>query len=201
MRQALAALLGPADGVTVVGQAADAAQALALCKTLCPDVLLLDVRLLVQGGENIKAILSCKSGPRMVLFADDDQVNAAVAGIGAGAAGCLFRDAELREVLTTLRRVHAREVVMPATVMQAFAQQKREAAAITEALTKRELDVLCLLADGQANKQIGSQLGLAEGTVKVYVGNILGKLGVTNRTAAVLRATDSGLLCACQYAS
>jgi two-component system nitrate/nitrite response regulator NarL len=201
MRQALALLLGPADGVTVVGQAAHAPRTSELCKALRPDVLLLDVSLLVQGGASIKRILTRSSSPRVVLFAADDQVNAAAVGMKAGAVGCLFRNAELRGVLHTLRRVHAGEMIIPAKVMQVVAQQNRGTTSTTEALTKRELDVLCLLAEGQTNKQIGYQLGLAEGTVKVHVGNILGKLGVSTRTKAVVWAIDTGFLCSCQYAS
>ncbi|QLG13279.1 response regulator transcription factor (plasmid) [Deinococcus sp. D7000] len=196
VRQGLASLLALEDDVEVVGQAENGLEALHLAEELKPDVVLMDVRMPVMDGVQATGELRRRGGPPVVLLTTFEEVEDMTGGLNAGAAGYLFKSAEIEEILDALWRVHRGERVIHPRVAQALARQLRVPAPVAAAapLTEREQEVLRGLAAGHPNKRIGSQMGISEGTVKVHVSNILAKLSVGNRTEAVLRAQELGLL-------
>lgn len=196
VRQGLASLLDLEDDVQVLAQAENGRQALDLAGELRPDVVLMDVRMPVMDGIQATAEFRRRNGPPVVLLTTFEEVEDMTGGLNAGAAGYLFKSAEIDEILDALWRVHRGEKVIHARVAQALARQLRLPARLepSGALTGREVQVIRALAAGQPNKRIGQQMGISEGTVKVHVSNILAKLGAGNRTEAVRRAIDLGLL-------
>lgn len=196
VRQGLASLLDLEDDVEVLAQAENGRQALLLADELRPDVVLMDVRMPVMDGIQATAELRRRNGPPVVLLTTFEEVEDMTGGLNAGAAGYLFKSAEIDEILDALWRVHRGEKVIHPRVAQALAQQLRVPARLepSGALTEREVQVVRALAAGQPNKRIGQQMGISEGTVKVHVSNILAKLGAGNRTEVVRRAMELGLL-------
>ncbi|WP_234009244.1 response regulator transcription factor [Deinococcus sp. NW-56] len=196
VRQGLASLLDLEDDVQVLAQAENGQQALHLADELRPDVVLMDVRMPVMDGIQSTAEFRRRNGPPVVLLTTFEEVEDMTGGLNAGAAGYLFKSAEIDEILDALWRVHRGEKVIHPRVAQALAQQLRVPARLepSGALTEREVQVIRALAAGQPNKRIGQQMGISEGTVKVHVSNILAKLGAGNRTEAVRRAMELGLL-------
>ncbi|MBB6017168.1 response regulator [Deinococcus radiopugnans] len=196
VRQGLASLLDLEDDVQVLAQAENGRQALHLADELRPDVVLMDVRMPVMDGIQATAEFRRRNGPPVVLLTTFEEVEDMTGGLNAGAAGYLFKSAEIDEILEALWRVHRGEKVIHPRVAQALAQQLRVPARLEPSglLTEREVQVIRALAAGQPNKRIGQQMGISEGTVKVHVSNILAKLGAGNRTEAVRRAMELGLL-------
>ena len=191
VRQGLALLLDLEDDVEVVGQAEDGLEALHLAQQLRPDVVLMDVRMPVIDGVRATEEFHRRGGPPVVLLTTFEEVEDMAGGLNAGAAGYLFKSAEIEEILEALHRVHRGEQAIHPRVAQVLARQLQSPA---PSLTEREQEVLRGLAAGQTNKQIAEQMGISEGTVKVHVSNILAKLGAGNRTEAVLLAGELGLL-------
>ncbi|MBI0446900.1 response regulator transcription factor [Deinococcus sp. DB0503] len=191
VRQGLALLLDLEDDVEVVGQAEDGLEALHLAQQLRPDVVLMDVRMPVIDGVRATEEFHRRGGPPVVLLTTFEEVEDMAGGLNAGAAGYLFKSAEIEEILEALHRVHRGEQAIHPRVAQVLARQLQSPA---PSLTEREQEVLRGLAAGQTNKQIAEQMGISEGTVKVHVSNILAKLGAGNRTEAVLLAGELELL-------
>lgn len=196
VRQGLALLLDLEDDVEVVGQAEDGLEALHLAQQLRPDVVLMDVRMPVIDGVRATEEFRRRNGPPVVLLTTFEEVEDMAGGLNAGAAGYLFKSAEIEEILEALHRVHRGEQAIHPRVAQVLARQLQAPASVipSAALTEREKEVLKALAAGQPNKRIAVQMGISEGTVKVHVSNILAKLGAGNRTEAVLLAGELGLL-------
>lgn len=219
VRQGLASLLDLEDDVQVVAQAEHGARALELAQALNPDVILMDVRMPVMDGVSATAELRRRGGPPVVLLTTFEEVEDMTGGLNAGARGYLFKSAEIEEIVAALQRVHRGEQVIHPRVAQLLAQHltrtppaaqtfhpQRSGVSRGETdggrssrpregvLTEREVQVVRALAAGHPNKRIASQMGISEGTVKVHVSSILGKLNAGNRTEAVRRAADLGLL-------
>ncbi|MEA2384326.1 MAG: hypothetical protein QOH72_4297 [Solirubrobacteraceae bacterium] len=201
VRQGLRTFLELQDGMDVVGEAADGEEAVALVERTAPDVLLLDLVMpRVDGLEAIARIRACAPATRILVltsFADDHTVLPAVR---AGAAGYLLKDVQPPELAGAIRTVHAGEALLAPAVatmlVEQLAAEDGAGGARTTAhghLTPRELEVLAELARGRANKAIAFDLGVSERTVKTHVSNILGKLGVSDRTQAAVYAVEHGL--------
>jgi NarL family two-component system response regulator LiaR len=197
VRRGLRTFLELQDEIEVVGEAEDGEQALAEAERLDPDVILLD--LVMPRVDGIAALhgLSDRSPRSRVIvlttFLDDDKLLPAVR---AGAAGYLLKDVEPKQLVDAIRTVHAGEALLhPAAAARVMAELvesgRPEPAAL---LTPRESEVLALIARGQPNKVIARELGVSEKTVKTHVSNLLGKLGVTDRTQAALYAVREGLV-------
>ncbi|WIX91796.1 response regulator transcription factor [Amycolatopsis sp. DG1A-15b] len=202
-REALATLLATHDGIAVVGEAGNGADALREAASLAPDVVLMDLRMPVLDGVAATRRLRVEHpGTRVIAlttFDDDEDVFAA---LRAGAVGYLLKDvSSARLVEAVLAAARGESVLQPsvaAKVLARFAQlpdaPEPRPQPLVVPLSERELDVLRLLADGRSNREIAAALFLAEGTVKNHVTNVLGKLGARDRTQAALRARDLGLL-------
>ena len=185
------------DDIDVVGEAADGSEGVAMARRLEPDVVLMD--LLMPNMDGLTAIARIKAEKpsievvAMTSFIEEEKVTAA---LEAGATGYLLKDASADEVAAAIREAMAGEMHLDPQVSRLLAQRMRAKPAPdpVEPLTERERDVLRLVAKGMSNKEIAYELGIAEGTARTYVSNILGKLGLTSRTQAALYAVEHKLV-------
>jgi DNA-binding NarL/FixJ family response regulator len=201
VRKGVRSLLELADDIEVLAEASDGAAAIEMVPELKPDVLLLDIRMPGKTGIDVLEELggTGQLPPTIILttFDDDDLV---LAGIRAGARGYLLKDVALEELLTAVRTVaDGGTLVKPAVterLMKGLAQMRTEFSSLPtpDPLTERETEILRLMAGGYSNKEIANALNVAEGTIKNHVSNILSKFGVRDRTRAVLKALESGLI-------
>ncbi len=197
IREGLASLLALVPDLTVVGKAADGREALALVAEQAPDVVLMDVRM--PGMNGVAATREIRARyPRthvIVLTTFDDEY--VFESLRAGASGYLLKNADPDHLATAIRAVHAGDSILdPAVTRKVIRRATRPEAepVLTERLTRREREVLRLMAEGASNAEIAERLCLAEGTVKNHVSHILGKLGARDRTHAVRLAVEWGLL-------
>ena len=196
VRQGLRMFLGLDPELEVIGEARDGAEALQRAHELHPDVVLIDLLMPVMDG--IAAIGAIRRElPDVEVIAltsvlDDSSV---IGAVRAGAIGYLLKDTEADDLCRAIKAAAAGQVQLSP---KAAARLMREVRApdSPETLTEREVDVLRLLALGQANKQIAGNLRIGEKTVKTHVSNILAKLGVPSRTQAALYAVRIGLVAA-----
>jgi DNA-binding NarL/FixJ family response regulator len=197
-RAGLAALLEGADAVEVVAQAGGAAEALGTFARARPDVVLMDMHMPgTNGAECTRQLLASHPGVRVIALTTFDDDETVLAAIKAGAQGYLLKDATADQLVGAIHSVASGQSAMDPGVLHKVLGELRRAAgeAGTEphGLSERELHVLRGLMDGKSNKEIGHELSIAEGTVKNHLTSIFGKLGVTDRTSAALRARDLGL--------
>lgn len=202
LRDGLTALLELEDDVEIAGVASNGLEALELAQTTSADVVLMDVRMPVMDGIETTRNFVGQGGPPVVLLTTFEEVEDMTGGLNAGAHGYLFKSATIEEILHALKSAVKGEKVIHPRVAQHLARQmtrpeiqiKPTIQAQPSDFTQRELEILQGMAQGQSNKQIANEFGISEGTVKVHVGNILTKLGVQNRTQAVLRANELRIL-------
>ena len=203
-REALATLLGLHSQLEIVGEAGDGEAGVALAQTLRPDVVLMDLRMPgMSGVEATRRLRSLVPEARVLVlttFEDDDEV---LAAIEAGAAGYMLKASPAEKLVeaicTVMRGGSPLEPSVASKVMAELArlsrrQSEERCQRLADPLSARELEVLRALCEGLSNKEIGSKLGLTEGTVKNHMTQVLSKLGVLDRTQAALRAHALGLL-------
>lgn len=188
VRQGLAVLLEVQDDITLVGQAADGAEAVSLAVARNPDVLLLDLKLPVLDGLGVLAELRARGirTKTLVLTSAAGPTGPALA-LQAGAAGFLFKDVDPDALVRAIRSVHDGHTVLAPEAASLVARPEAGSRGMA-ALTSREREVLTLLADGRSNREIARALGVSEKTVKTHVSAVLAKLGVADRTQAALLA-------------
>lgn len=201
VRQGVRSLLELAEDIEVIGEANDGQSAIDKAPELAPDVLLLDMRMPGKTGLDVLRELGERNQlpPTIILttFDDDELV---LGGIAAGARGYLLKDVALEELLSAVRAVaEGRTLVKPAVterLMQGLKGMRTEFSSLQQPdpLTERETEILRLMAGGYSNKEIANALNVAEGTVKNHVSNILSKMGVRDRTRAVLKALEGGVI-------
>jgi DNA-binding NarL/FixJ family response regulator len=190
VRRGLVDLLGSAPDLEVVGEAATAGQALRRIPAVLPDVAVLDARLPDGSGiEVCRTIRADHPGGRCLILTSYDDDEALYAAVLAGASGYLLKDIVGSSLVEDIRHVaRGRSLLDPALTSKLVERllQPPQDDPMVAGLTPREQDVLALIAEGQTNRQIGEQLGLAEKTVKNYVTAILMKLGMQRRTQAAV---------------
>jgi DNA-binding NarL/FixJ family response regulator len=201
VRQRLRSLLELAPDFRVVGEASDGEEGLRLIAELDPDVTLLDVRMpRMSGLDALEALRRTDPHRRVLLLTTFDEDTVVLRALRFGVQGYLLKDVTFEQLSDGIRRVasgesllppglHEREARGPAEVPRDFPSADRP-----EGLTRREVEVLRLMARGLSNREIAEALGNAEGTVKNQTSSILSKLGVRDRTRAVLRAAELGYL-------
>lgn len=201
VRQGVRSLLELSEEIEVVAEAPDGEAAVPMAQEVQPDVMLLDMRM--PGMSGLDVLLALKDAqaqpPTIILTTfDDDQL--VLAGIRAGARGYLLKDVSLDELTGAVKTVsEGGSLVKPAVterLLKGLENMRNDFSALDrpDPLTERETEILRLMAGGYSNKEIASSLGVAEGTVKNHVSNILSKLGVRDRTRAVLKAFELGMV-------
>jgi DNA-binding NarL/FixJ family response regulator len=201
VRKGVRSLLELSEEIEVIAEAPDGAEAIRMIPEVAPDVVLLDMRMPGLSGVDVLRHLndSGQLPPTIILttFDDDDLV---LAGIQNGAKGYLLKDVSLNDLVQAVKTVaEGGSIVKPAVterLLKGLADMQTDFSALDrpDPLTDRETEILRLMAGGYSNKEIANSLGVAEGTVKNHVSNILSKLGVRDRTRAVLKAFELGFV-------
>ncbi|MGW7486382.1 response regulator [Streptomyces sp. NPDC054786] len=205
VRHGVRLILRHADGIEVVGEAANGVEAVRLGAEQRPDVVLLDVRMpVVDGLAAVESLVALEPAPQVVMlttFGDEENV---VRALRAGATGFLLKDDGPQELISAVRAAAAGDAVLSpgvtGTVVRRMLSCGGAGAGATAAdlrvagLTGREREVLVMLGEGLSNLEIGSRLHIGVGTVKTHVGSILGKTGCGSRVHAALLAHQAGLM-------
>lgn len=203
MRDGLRTILELEDDLQVIAEAEHGEAGLQAFERHQPDVVLMDIRMPgMDGVEATRRMLERWPEARVIILTTFDDDEYIFEGLRAGALGYLLKDVSGNELAQAIRKVAAGGALIEPSVarkvLAEFARLETSArpinAGLPDPLSEREIEILKLLAQGLANKNIAEKLHLAEGTVKNYVSNILSKLGVTDRTQAALRARALGLL-------
>ena len=202
-REGLRTLLSLQSDFEVVGEAGNGAEAIKLARIHQPAGVLMDLQMPVMDGVTATRLLRAEQSECRVIvlttFDDDDNV---FEGLRAGAVGYLLKDAPSEKLSEAIRLAARGESFLQpsvaAKVVAEFARltgnTKVPATPLVEPLSEREHEILLLIANGASNREIAKRLFLAEGTVKNHITNILGKLGVRDRTQAALKAREMGLV-------
>ncbi len=188
VRAGLVRLLDAEADLRVTGQAGDGAQAVELVAAEQPDVVLMDLSMpVLDGVAATRTITAAHPGIAVVVLTSFAESGRVTAALRAGAVGYLLKDSEPAALLAGIRTAAAGN----APVDPRVARTLLPSGASTHALSEREKQVLRLVGNGLANKQIGRQLGIAERTVKTHLGNVFRAIGVADRTSAALWARDN----------
>jgi DNA-binding NarL/FixJ family response regulator len=193
VRAGLRAVLETEPGITVAAEAATAEEAVARAADGDVDVVLMDLQFGrgMSGAQATAAITARPGAPRVLIVTTFDTDADTLAAIEAGATGYLLKDAPPEELAAAVRTAAAGRTTLAPSVADRLMNRLRSPAT---ALTRRETEVLALVADGLSNQAIGRRLHLTEGTVKSHLAHVYAKLGVESRTSAVAVATDLGLI-------
>jgi DNA-binding NarL/FixJ family response regulator len=203
-REGLRILLSVHEDLEIAGEAANGQEAVTMTEELKPDVVLMDLRMPVLDGVEATRRIRQEHGQTAVIvlttFDDDENVFEA---LRAGAAGYLLKDVSSEKLVEAIRAAARGEsFLQPSVAAKVIAEFTRmsgqpvrpEAQSLVEPLSERELEILAIMATGAPNREIGEQLYIAEGTVKNHVTSILGKLNARDRTQAVVKAQQLGIL-------
>ena len=195
VRQGIRRLLELDRELTIVGEAEDGAQTIERVPQSKTDVLLLDIRMPKKSGVDVLRELSAANAlpPTLILTTFEDSA-VVLEGIRAGARGFMLKDVSYEQLIHAIRSIAAGETMFQPAITQRLLRNVAAGPPPEEKLTEREREVVRLMAGGYSNKEIAHALGTAEGTIKNQVSSILSKLGVRDRTRAVLKALESGLL-------
>lgn len=194
VREGIRGMLAGYDDIDVVGQAASGPEAVDLVAALRPDLVLMDLRM--PGGDGVAAtrtIVAAHPATRVVVLTTYETDQDILRAIEAGAGGYLLKDIAPAELARSVRAAAAGETVLATSAASALLGRLRGAAS-APALSPQEVKVLRLAADGRTNAAIGAELFIGEATVKTYLSRAYEKLGASDRTSAVRRALELGLL-------
>jgi NarL family two-component system response regulator LiaR len=207
VREGLRAVLEGEPDLEVVGEAEDGNQALEVCRTLGPDLVLMDVRMPeVDGLEATRKIKEEMPNTSVIMVTMHENPDYLLEAIRAGAAGYILKDASAERLVEAVRRTLDgesplnQELAMRLLTRMANESEPSARAPeksqdpMPEGITPREVEVLRLLAQGRTNLQIAQDLAVSRGTIKSHVQNIIAKLGVSDRTQAAVRAIELGIL-------
>lgn len=207
-RESLQNMLSDEPDIEIVGEAANGRQALLLCSRLAPDLILMDVRMPEMDGlAATKEVKQRYPQTSVIMLTMHENPDYLFEALKVGAAGYVLKDAPQEEIIEAVRRVRNGESPMDselaARLLRRLASEgerwrgkraSREAADAVEPLTPRELEVLALMKLGRTNRQIAADLVISLGTAKNHVEHIIAKLGVSDRTQAVVKALELGIL-------
>ncbi len=201
VREGIKSLLGLAEGIEVVGEASDGRAGLELIAQKLPDVVLLDLRMPVLDGiATLKELNNSEYFPPVLILTTFDDNELVLQAINLGIKGYLLKDVSLDDLVNAIKTLHnGKTLIQPARTSRLMEGLKNLANDINafdkpELLSERETEILRLVATGYSNKEIAKALNLSEGTVKNHVSNILSKMGLRDRTRAVLKALDMGII-------
>lgn len=201
VRQGLRSLLGMLPGIEVVGEAGGGEEALRCIPELAPDVVLLDLRMPdLDGLEVLSGLNSANALPPTLILTTFDEDSLLLEAVRRGARGFLLKDVSLERLAEAIRTLAAGGTLIQPTLTERIVKAALAAPTGFDALdppdplTPREVEVLRFLAGGYSNREIAEALRMAEGTVKNHVSSILSKLGVRDRTQAVLKGLESGAI-------
>lgn len=201
IRQGVRSLLELAGDIAIVAEAADGAEAIDMIRRERPDVVLLDLRMPRKDGvEVLRELRAVSALPPTIILTTFDDDDALLEAVRAGARGYLLKDVSLERLTEAIHVVaQGGSLIRPAVterVLRGLEHMRRdfEAATAPDPLTPREVEILRLIAGGYSNREIAQALGTAEGTVKNHASSILSKLGVRDRTRAVLKALELGYI-------
>jgi DNA-binding NarL/FixJ family response regulator len=203
VRSGLEMMIDSTDDLSVVGQAADGAEAVRLAAELGPDVVVMDIRMpSLDGLEATRQIVAAgEDGPRVLILTTFDLDEYVFEAFRAGASGFLVKDAPREQIVQGIRAVAAGEALASPSVTRRLIERFAAAPGASpsrarelEQLTPREREVLELMARGLSNSELAARLFLSEKTVKTHVGRILMKLGLRDRVHAVILAYEAGLV-------
>jgi DNA-binding NarL/FixJ family response regulator len=202
LRHSLALLLDGASDLTAIGQASTGGEAVALARTLKPDLILMDIRM--PGGDGIDATRSISADPELAgcrvlvlsMFELDEYVYGA---LRAGASGFLLKDARPDDLLDAIRRTHAGESLFAPAILSRLVEHYVTRPAVasfrgSDVLTERETEVLTHVGRGLSNDEIATVLSISIRTVKTHIGSLLAKLQARDRAQLVIAAYENGLV-------
>jgi DNA-binding NarL/FixJ family response regulator len=197
-RTGLASLLREDERVDVVGQAVDGADAVKQAAKLKPDVVLMDIKMPgVDGIEATRQIMEMVPGTKVLILTTFETDSQVIQALKAGASGYVLKDSSAAAIISSIVAVMSGERVMASAVANRVLEMLTGTATPKEfydGLTNREIEILKLLANGMANKQIAYRLKISEKTVRNHVSNMYEKLGIYDRSQAVLYAVKKGLV-------
>ncbi len=193
VRAGIEGILNSQTDIEVVGEASDGIEAICLNQTLQPDVILMDLQMpKMDGVTAIKAIHEQANPPHILVLTTYDTDADIAQAIQAGATGYLLKDTPREDFFAAVRQVaQGKSVLTPVVASRLMAHMRAPA---EEQLSGREVEVLTLVSQGHSNKDIAKQLQISTATVKTHLIHIYGKLGVSDRTAAVTTALEKGIL-------
>ncbi|MEM1175225.1 MAG: response regulator transcription factor [Pseudomonadota bacterium] len=199
VRQGIRGLLELSDKVEVVAEGADGDEAVSLARDASPDVILMDMRMpRMDGAEAITALADAGLPTPVIILTTFDDHEQVLTAIRAGAKGYLLKDVSLESLVAAIESVAAGETMIQPSItenlLRGISAQSSDDDAPAEELTRKETEVIRLMAGGYSNREIAQALSKSEGTIKNHVSNILAKLGVRDRTRAVLKAIEFGMI-------
>ena len=203
VRLGFCVILDAADGITVVGEAANGEAAVSQVAAHAPDVVLMDIRMPGMDGLEATRVITrgAAATPKVVMLTTFDLDDYVYEALRAGASGFLLKDSPRHDLIAAVRAAAAGDALLAPSVtrrlIEAFARRPPETSPSPSqlaSLTARERDVLLLLARGRSNAEIASVLFVSEATVKTHVGNLLAKLGLRDRVQAVILAYETGIV-------
>lgn len=193
VREGLRAMINAESDLTVIGEAGTGATGVAMAESLCPDVILMDLRLPdIDGVTATERILAARPQIRVLVVTTYESDADILRAVEAGAAGYLLKDASRAELAAGVRDAARGKTVLAPAVADRLVRWMRQPA--VPKLSAREIEVLALVAKGNTNAEIGSALHITEATVKTHLMRAFSKLDVCDRTAAVTTAMSIGLL-------
>jgi two-component system NarL family response regulator len=190
LREGITAVLGNQPDLSVVGEASNGYEAVERCRALTPDIVLMDLEMPHMSGiEAIVAIRAASPQTHVIVLTAHGSDAQILRALNAGAVGYLLKDGLRKELVDTIRRVHAGHRGISPAVAQRIVEHQAD-----DSLTERELGVLMSVAAGNSNKIVADKLSISEETVKSHMRSILSKLGANDRTHAVTLAVKRGLI-------
>jgi DNA-binding NarL/FixJ family response regulator len=188
VRRGLIELLSAAEGIEVVGEAANGREAVARAGELAPDVVLMDLQMPEMDGVTATRAIVAESGPQVLVLTSFSDAERIVDALDAGAVGYMLKDAEPDDLIDAVRSVAQGDSPLHPRVARQLLTARSARRSTDQELTTREREVLGLVRDGLANKQIARRLGISERTVKAHLTSVFATIGVADRTAAALWA-------------